>query len=96
MQYRRTETLQEALQNYLREEGLETPLLEHRAVSSWGDVAGERINKYTNNVYLFNQKLYVELTSAAARNLVVVKRQELLRKLNQIVGSAIVTDIVVK
>lgn len=55
----------------LREEGLETPLNEHRLINAWGEVLGGAVNSYTKDLYIRNQVLYVTLTSSvsAARTL---------------------------
>lgn len=48
MERRKSEQFTDVLYRYLRQEGLETPLNEHRIVSEWKEVAGpvaERFRK---------------------------------------------------
>ena len=40
------------LMQFLRSEGLETPLLEHRIVNAWPAVMGEAVSKYTSELYI--------------------------------------------
>ena len=40
MKRHEVETIGQLMQEYLRNEGLETPLLEHRIVQAWQEVAG--------------------------------------------------------
>lgn len=77
----------------LRVQGLETPLLQKRLVESWPEVAGEVIARYTTNVNLMNQTLYVSLSMPALRADLSMHRQELVRKLNDHVGAQIIADI---
>ena len=50
-----------------REEGLETPLNEHRLIKAWSQILGPAVNNYTKELYIRNQILYVQLTSPLQR-----------------------------
>ena len=77
----------------LREQGLETPLLQKRLIDSWPTVAGEFINNYTDGLTIRNQTLYVHLTNPALRADLSMQRSEYVRKLNAYVGSQVIADI---
>ena len=77
----------------LREQGLETPLLQKRLVEAWPVVAGEVVARYTLNAYIYNQTLYVRLSNPALRSDLSMMRRELVEKLNGVVGERIITDI---
>lgn len=77
----------------LRAQGLETPLLQKRLIDTWPEVAGEMVAGYTQNLYIRNQTLYVHLTSPALRADLSMMRGELVKKLNQRVGSQVIADI---
>ena len=47
MKRKRTEMVGDVLGMFLRENGLETPLLEYRAVQSWPQAAGSAIAAHT-------------------------------------------------
>jgi predicted nucleic acid-binding Zn ribbon protein len=74
-------------------QGLETPLQQKRLVDAWPTVAGELIASYTNGVSIRNQTLWVHLTSPALRADLSMQRTELVRRLNDYVGSQVITDI---
>ena len=77
----------------LREQGLEMPLLQKRLVDAWPEVAGPAITQYTLNAYILNQTLYVHLSVPALRSDLNMQRQELIRRLNEHVGSQVIVDI---
>lgn len=77
----------------IREQGLETPLLQKRLVEAWPEVAGPVIQRYTLNTYIYNQTLYVRLSNPALRSDLSMQRQELTKKLNAVVGEQVITDI---
>ena len=77
----------------LRENGLETPLLQKRLVDAWPEVAGPSVARFTREVSIYNQVLYVKLSSPVLRTELSMRRQTFIDKLNHIVGTRIITDI---
>lgn len=85
--------IKELILRNLRAQGLETPLQQKRLVDAWPTVAGELIASYTDSVVIRNQTLYVHLTSPALRADLSMQRTELVRRLNEYVGSQVIVDI---
>ncbi len=81
------------LQEYLREVGWEKPLLEKKVVDMWPTLMGELVARFTKKVELKNGVLMVYLTSAPLRQELFLVRFELVKKLNDAVGSEIVKDV---
>lgn len=77
----------------LRVQGLETPLLQKRLIDAWPIVAGPAIARYTQEVYIRNQTLYVRLSSPALRAELSMRCQELVQQLNDYVQSQVIADI---
>lgn len=77
----------------LRAQGLETPLLQKRLVDSWATVMGDAVAAYTVGLSIRNQTLFVKMSSPALRADLSMQRQELVRKLNERVGSQVIADI---
>jgi predicted nucleic acid-binding Zn ribbon protein len=77
----------------LRVHGLETPLLQKRLIESWPEVAGEAIARYTTEVRIYNQTLYVRLRVPALRADLSMRRQEFVQLLNARVGAQVISDV---
>ena len=90
---RNIESLKDILLRNLREQGLETPLKQKRLVEAWPEFAGPVITRYTLNTYIYNQTLFVRLSNPALRSDLSMMRQELVKKLNAVVGEQVITDI---
>ena len=58
------------------------------------DVVGETIARYTTNIYIKNQVLYVHLSSSVLRQELMMSRQLLVRNLNAQVGSQVIVNII--
>ena len=63
MRRNKTESIGDLVRQYLRQEGLETPLNEVRMVEAWAEVMGQAVARYTGDVFVKNQVLYVRLKS---------------------------------
>ena len=90
---RKVKPLGELILRNLHVQGLETPLLQKRLIESWPVVAGEAIARYTTQVRIYNQTLYVSLRVPALRADLSMRRQEFVNRLNAHVGSQVITDI---
>ena len=90
---KRVQTIDEILQRFLCEEGLETPLLQKRLIDSWETVVGDTVAQYTTEKFIKNQTLFVKITNPALRQDLGMMRSQLVKRLNETVSSLIITDI---
>lgn len=86
-------SLDDVVGQFLRHEGLETPLQQKRLIDAWGKVAGNVVEKYTAEKFIRNQTLFVKIQNPALRSDLSMMRSELVRKLNAEVGSMLITDV---
>ena len=86
-------TMQDVLLAFLREEGLETPLLEYRVTQAWPEVMGDVINRYTKQVRVRDGKLHVQISSSALRQNLIMEHKRITQKLNDHVGSFVISDV---
>ena len=84
MRRNKAECIGDIIRQYLRQEGLETPLNEIRMAAAW----------YTGDVFVKNQVLYVHLKSPALKANLMMGRDALVRKLNEYVGAQVIQSIV--
>lgn len=82
------------IRKFLREEGLESPLNEYRAVSSWSELMGDVVARYTASVNLRNGTLFVSLRNPALRQNLLMQRTNIMQKINDHVGAQVVQNIV--
>jgi len=85
--------ISELILRNLRAQGLETPLLQKRVVEGWPVVAGEQIARFTTDVRIVNQTLYVSLRLPALRADLSMRRREFVNRLNEYVGNQVIADI---
>ena len=85
--------LDEVLRKFLREEGLEVPLQQKRLIAAWEVVTGNIVSRYTAEKFIRNQTLFVKITNPALRQDLSMMRTQLVKRLNEQVGSFIISDI---
>ena len=90
---RREQIVKELILRSLRTQGLETPLPPKRLIEAWPVVAGEAVARYTTDVKIYNQTLFVKLRIPALRADLSMRRQEFIQRLNEYVGDQVIADI---
>ena len=90
---RDVKSISDLLNMYLRHEGLETPLLQRRAIDAWAQVVGTGVARYTGEKYIKNQTLFVKILSPALRQDLSMMRTQLVKRINEAVGSQVIADV---
>jgi predicted nucleic acid-binding Zn ribbon protein len=94
MRRTKSEPIGDLIRQYLRQQGLESPLNEYRLIQGWSYVMGPVVARYTRDLSVRNQTLYVKLGSPAVRQELLMQRRELVARLNAYVGAQVICDIV--
>ena len=94
MRRNNAEQIGEMIRKCFRQNVLESPLNEYRLVQAWKEGLGPAITKYTSNLYIKNQILYVHLTSSVLRQELMMGRDILVRNLNEKVGAQVIVNII--
>ena len=58
---REVKSINDILQQFLRKEGLETPLQQKRLIDAWDSVAGPMVARYTQGKFIKNQILKLRI-----------------------------------
>lgn len=90
---RSVQPIQNLLNQFLRHEGLETPLQQKRLIDAWETVAGRVVARYTSEKFIKNQTLFVRVLNPALKQDLSMMRSQLVQKLNAAVGASVITDI---
>ena len=82
----------DAIVDFLRESGLEQPVMEVQMEEVWPQVMGETVAKLTRSVEVKDGMLIVHVNSAALKAQLFENRFELVKKLNEAVGADVIRD----
>jgi len=89
-----TQPLGDVLREYVSAMKFDRKLKEVDVVQSWEKLLGKSIAGYTRNIYLSKRILYVEISSSVVKNELVMMREEIRKRLNELAGEEMVEKIV--
>jgi hypothetical protein len=78
---------------WLRNEGLETPLLQHRLIKGWPEAMGATVAQYTGDIRIFGNVLRVQIKSPALRQNLLMMRSEIAKKMNDFVKAQVIQEV---
>lgn len=84
------------LKKFLRERGLEQKLIELSVPQYWREIVGEQVNKVSLVKYFENGQLFVEVRAAVWRTELLLRREDIRRKINERCGGEVVREIIVR
>jgi predicted nucleic acid-binding Zn ribbon protein len=86
-------TLGEALEGLIRDLGLRGKLREYDAVLRWEEAVGPHIAKVATANRIQHGVLTVQVSNSTWRYELTMRKQELIEKLNTVLGEAVVKDV---
>lgn len=93
MQRTNAQHISSILQAFLRSNGLETPLNQHRLVEAWPQVMGPTIARYTGKRFIQNQTLFVQVLSGPLKQDLQMSSKAIVEKLNRFVGAQVIAHV---
>lgn len=88
--------LKDAIRELLETYKLSGRLHEIDVVNAWPAIVGPSLARYTKNIYIHRQVLYVVIESSVVRNELSMARSSLLKALNKGFDEPVITDIIFK
>ena len=90
---RDVKNITDLLNQFLRTQGLETPLLQRRVIEAWDEVVGPTVARYTGDKFIKNQTLFVKIINPALRQDLSMMRARLVQQLNGRGGAMVIADV---
>lgn len=86
--------LSEALDEVIREIGIRKSVVSNRARDVWGEAVGDLINANTTLQIVDKDKLIVIVSNDAWRQELSYRKEEILKKINELIGEEAIKDII--
>ena len=94
MNRRKPEAVGSFMDAYFAKYGLQDKINEARAVMCWQHVVEDKVLSRTKTIFAKNKVLYVFFHSAPLRNEMMLRRADLIERINQILGSKVIENII--
>lgn len=85
--------LSQAIQDLARSFGIQDKLQQYEAVTGWAAIVGSHIAKETEALKIEKGILIVRVRTSVWRNELNMRKREIISKLNQAIGEAVIKDI---
>ena len=86
--------LGDIIKDSIRRDGIESRFNEQRAAYLWGDIVGPGVNRYTTRRYVERGVMHGFLSSAALKQELSFMRPSIITAINEAVGAAVISEIV--
>ena len=86
--------LSEALEEVIKELGIRKSVVSNRARDVWGEAVGDLINANTTLQIVDRDKLIVIVSNDAWRQELSYRKEEILKKINELIGEEAIKDII--
>lgn len=71
-------------------------LKEKQIITQWENILGKAISNRTRKVFIKNRTLYVQLNSSVVRAELMMIKQAILEKVNEIAGEKLIDNIIIQ
>lgn len=89
-------SLQDAIQQFLRNSRLKSGIQSLRIEEVWEEVMGKTIAKYTDSIQLISHTLYISSAVAPLKNELLYQKEKIIERINEALGEKLVKDVVIK
>lgn len=86
-------TIAQALNQLIRDLGIENEILKHKALASWPEVVGKKIANISRAEKIVGRTLFVNVKNDSWRNELLFFKKEIIEKLNKKIGKCIIDDL---
>ena len=88
--------LGDALKQFVQNSKLKNGIRAAQIEEVWLELMGNTIAKYTDKIYIFDQKLFIETSVGPLKNELGFQKQQIKERVNEKMGEKIITDGIIK
>ena len=89
-------SLQDALGDFLNKSRMKSGMQVVQLESAWEEIMGKTIARYTDKLQIIKTTLYITTSVAPLKNELLYQKQNLIRRVNELLGENVITDVVIR
>ncbi|HEX5151040.1 MAG TPA: DUF721 domain-containing protein [Parafilimonas sp.] len=86
----------EALRDFLNKSKLKNGLRAVQIESSWEEIMGKTIARYTDKIQIINTTLFIYTSVGALRQELIYQKPKIIERINEALQEKVITDVIVK
>lgn len=96
MRKSQTQKIGDVIRECLNEMNIDRKLKEVHIVSQWETLMGKTVSTRTSRIYIRNRTLFLHITSPVLKNELLMIRNDIIKRLNEQAGEAVIDQIVLR
>jgi hypothetical protein len=88
--------LGDALKDFVQNSKLKNGIRAAQIEEVWSEIMGVTVAKYTDKIYIFNQKLFIETTIGPLKNELGFQKSQIIQRVNEKMGENVITEVIIK
>jgi predicted nucleic acid-binding Zn ribbon protein len=89
-------SLQEAMQQFLKNSKFKTYVQAMQVEEVWEKIMGKTVAKYTEKIQVIGSTLYITTNVAPLKNELLYQKETIIQRVNEAMGEQIIKEVIVK
>jgi hypothetical protein len=86
----------DALKQFVQSSRLKNGIQSAQIEAVWLEIMGVTISKYTDKIYIFNQKLFIETSVGPLKNELGFQKIQIIERVNEKMGANTISEVIIK
>jgi len=89
-------SMAEAMKQFLKQSRIKGYIQAFQIEEAWEKIMGKTIAKYTENINIHGQVLYITTSVAPLKNELMFQKDKILERVNEALGEKVIKEVVIK
>ena len=89
-------SMQDAIKQFLKQSRLKGNIQALQIEDIWEQIMGKTIARYTDNIQIINQTLFISSTVAQLKNELLYQKEKIIERVNEALGEKVINEVVIK
>ena len=89
-------SMAEAMKQFLKQSRIKGYIQAFQIEEAWEKIMGKTIAKYTDEIKIHGQVLYITTTVAPLKNELLYQKEKIIERVNEALGEKVIKEVVIK
>jgi predicted nucleic acid-binding Zn ribbon protein len=88
--------MQDAIKQFLKQSRIKGGIQALQIEEVWEQIMGKTIARYTDNIQIINQTLFISSSVAQLKNELLYQKDKIIERVNEALGDKVINEVVIK
>ena len=89
-------SMQVAIKQFLKQSRIKGGIQALQIEEVWEQIMGKTIARYTDNIQIINQTLFISSSVAQLKNELLYQKDKIIERVNEALGDKVINEVVIK